>query len=51
MYIAYHQNPGLRVNQKKYKKIKRVGITIKMGWKGWGCRGSTKVICARMEGF
>lgn len=37
--------------KKKIKKIKRVGITIKMGWKGWVCRGPTKVICARMEGF
>lgn len=24
---------------------------IKMGWKGWGCRGLMKVICVKMEGF
>lgn len=33
MYIAYHQNLGLRVNNNKKKKV---GITIKMGWKGVG---------------
>lgn len=33
MYIAYHQNLGLKVNQKKKKEIKRGG---NYGLKGMG---------------